>query len=140
MKAVIITYEGMEAPNFVIEEMVSRLSSLNVNTVSVCRFSDKEVVSALLSNSIKLDQETTPSDQEAIDNAVIYLTEKVLKSFDTPVSIAYAIGRYISCGDTEMRTAVEILATKKGVIKEPKLTKRVLNAIKSIYENINRLK
>lgn len=136
MKAVIIIYDGLEVPDHMLNEIVAtHLQQLVTGNVSALRLSDKEVAIALL-NAEHSKEESSPSDQEAIDAAATYLTEKVLNYFNTPTSIAYAIGRYISCGDTEMRTAVEILATKKGLIKEPKLTKPVLNAIKSVYEGM----
>lgn len=155
MKAIIIFYRGDDVPASVIEKLASVLVVSGVEPIH-CSTRDDEAVSdavmqSSLVKSIKLSTNgkfanlltkkvIEPSDQEAIDSAVIYITEKVLNHFTTQTMITMAITNWILNGDKEMRTAVEILATKKGVIKEPKLTKPILNVIKSIYAGIGQIK
>lgn len=138
MKAIIITYDGAEITGPILDKMITPLGIISPKNVSVVQLTDKEVAKALL-NVEHIANTVTPSDQEAIDSASTYIAEKILIHFNNPAAIAYAIGRHISCGDEEMRTAVEILATKKGIIKEPKLTKPILNTIKSIYAGIKQI-
>lgn len=140
MRAVIIMYEGVEIPDHVMNTMIAKMHVINPEQVTVMSLTNKEVAEALIKTVVKPTAvPVEPAAQESIDAAVDYITEKVLTRFNSPATVAYAIGRHISCGDDEMRTAVEILATKKGLIKEPKLTKPILNTIKSIYTGMKEL-
>lgn len=146
MKAIIIFYRGNDVPQSVVESLANMLALSGVEPVHCSARDDEAVSNAIMQSSLteslnegKLalrllaKEATMPSDQEAIDSAAVYITEKVLNRFTTQTMITMAITNCILGGDQEMRKAVEILATKKGVINEPKLTKPVLNVIKSIY-------
>lgn len=151
MKAIIIFYRGNDVSQSVVESLANMLALSGVEPVHCSARDDEAVSDAIIQSSLakispkgKLasllaEEVVEPSDQEAIDNAAVYITEKVLKHFTTQTMITMAITNCILGGDQEMRTAVEILATKKGVIKEPKLTKPVLNVIKSIYAGLGQI-
>jgi len=151
MKAIIIFYRGNDVPANVIEKLASVLAISGVEPLYCSTRDDEAVSDAVMQSSLtkispsgKLARLLTekvvdPSDQEAIDSAAVYITEKVLKHFTTQTMITMAITNCILGGDQEMRTAVKILATKKGVIKEPKLTKPILNVIKSIYTGLGQI-
>jgi hypothetical protein len=151
MKAIIIFYRGNDVSQSVVESLANMLALSGVEPIHCSARDDEAVSDAIIQSSLakispkgKLasllaEEVIEPSDQEAIDNAAVYITEKVLKHFTTQTMITMAITNCILGGDREMRTAVEILATKKGVIKEPKLTKPVLNVIKSIYAGLGQI-
>lgn len=151
MKAIIIFYKGNEVSRNALGDLASTLLSHGVEPLGCATKDDEFVSDAIMQSSLakispkgKLasllaEEVVEPSDQEAIDSAVIYITGKVLERFTTQTMITMAITNCILGGDQEMRKAVEILATKKGVIKEPRLTKPVLNVIKSIYTGLRQI-
>lgn len=151
MKAIIILYKGNDVSKSVIESLANTLLISGVEPIHCSTRDDEAVSDAIMQSSVAkisskgkfasllAEEVVEPSDQEAIDSAVVYITEKVLNRFTTQTMITMAITNCILGGDQEMRTAVEILATKKGVIKEPKLKKPILNVIKSIYAGIRQI-
>lgn len=137
MKAVVILYEGSEISGPVLNQMVVAMgNNVQRNIVEAYRLSDDDLAQAVALRvlpSYDTDLKENP-DQIAINHAVEYITQTVLVRSTNPVKVGYMIGAAIAGGNTEMYNAVEILATKNGVINEPKFTKSIVTAIKQLYE------
>lgn len=137
MKALVILYDGSEIQSYVLDQMIAAMANDPQRKIAEAyRLSDDDMARAAALHvlpSQTLIGKDTP-DQIAINHAVEYITQAVLVYSTNPVKVGYMIGSAIANGSSEMYNAVEIIATKNGVIHEPKLTKSIVTAIKQLYE------
>ena len=140
MKALVITYEGTEVPKHIVDQIVVAMSgSVLREKVLAIQMDDNDCLNALVAFNVMHREdrdEKVNDDQKAIDAAAAYIAAVVLCTSTNPAVVGFTIHKHIAEGDERMKTAVEILATKQGDIREPKFTKSILQSIKAIYQNV----
>lgn len=140
MKALVITYEGTEVPKHIVDQIVIAMSgSVLREKVTAIQMDDNDCLNALVAFNVMHREdrcEKALDDQTAIEMAAAYIAETVLCTSTNPAVVGFTIHKHIAEGDERMKTAVEILATKQGDIREPKFTKSILQSIKAIYQNV----
>lgn len=140
MKALVITYEGAEVPQHIVDQIVIAMSgNVNRGNVVAVQMDDNDCLNALVAFNVMHREdrdEKVNDDQKAIDAAATYIAGTVLCTSTNPAVVGFTIHKHIAEGDERMKTAVEILATKQGDIREPKFTKSILQSIKAIYQNV----
>lgn len=138
MKAIVIIYDGTEIPDIVLTQMmVAVRSDRSRTTAEAFKLNENEVVNALVTAAVPQAYKALDNDdQTAIDKAADYISESILKKSTNYFQRKYSILNSIFNGDDNMRTAVEIIATKSGTINNPLFTPGVYKMIKSIYKEV----
>lgn len=138
MKAIVIIYNGTEIPDVVLAQMMDAVRNDRSKTMAeVFKLNESDVVNAMVvATAPQASKSLNNDDQTAINRAADYISESILKKSTNYFQRKYSILSSIFDGDDNMRTAVEIIATKSGTINDPLFTSGVYKMIKSIYKEV----
>lgn len=138
MRAIVIIYNGTEIPDAVLTQMMVAVRNDNSRTTAEAfKLDENDVVNAMVAATApQVDKSFNNDDQIAINRAADYISELILKKSKNYFQRKYSILSSIFDGDSNMLTAVEIIATKSGIINDPLFTPGVYKMIKSIYKEV----
>lgn len=138
MRAIVIIYNGAEIPTAVLTQMMIAVrNDQSRTTAEVFKLNDEDVANAMVATAIpQASKLFNNDDQASINRATDYISELILKKSTNYFKRKYSILSSIFDGDDNMRTAVEIIATKSGTINDPLFTPGVCKMIKSIYKEV----
>lgn len=149
---ILISYDGMQLSDKDVAVLANRLTDIldrhavSGSVIDINTLTKEELIDRLLLGMTSVKEMKIPTEEEAIENAVVYIGEK-FKQFLTGPNTSYvgfvvALTEALHKDDDLLKKSAYILSTHSGKVKSTTarkygFTKSIFEAIAQVYSCLN---